>query len=78
MKKLLFLLVVMSLLSCKDSRQSERPDDANKTEMLDESSGEDITPQLVPDDSLEDTRYDVDTIRSAEGADRQSDRDSVD
>ncbi len=80
MKKILMVLSAAGMLSCGDSRQSERQDDTDDENgnLMEQSSGEDITPQLVPDDSLERTRHDVDTIHSAKGADRQSKRDSVD
>lgn len=76
MKKVWLIAIAALALSCGDSKStsSEAADD----EMMEESSGEDINPQLVPDDSLEDSRYDVDTISSAQEAQQQRERDSVD
>ena len=76
MKRIWLIVIAAFALSCGDSRStsSEAADD----EVMEESTEEDRNPQLVPDDSLGDTRHDIDTISSARGAQRQSERDSVD
>lgn len=70
MKKLLMVLFAAGMLSCGDSRQSGDENRAGEQERIDEGSGEEISPQLVPDDSLEDSRYDVDTLNTGEETER--------
>lgn len=77
MRKLLILLLTVVAVACGDSRQSARDDDSDTEERLEEGMGEEISPQLVPDDSLSESRFDVDTISSAEEARQQMARDSI-
>ena len=71
------ILLIATAFSCGDSRQSAQDDpNENTEERLEEGSGKEISPQLVPDDSLGETRHDVDTISSAGEANQQQ-QDSI-
>ena len=77
MKKISMIAIAIVALSCGDSKSSSSEATSTDDEMMEKSSGEDISPQLVPDDSLEKSRFDVDTISSSKEAQQQSERDSV-
>jgi hypothetical protein len=76
MKKIIFLLLIASAVSCNSrSNSSENSKSTlNTEENVDENSGENISPQL--EDSTD--RFKVDSISSANDADRQKKKDLED
>ena len=73
MKKIIILLVTSIAFACggKDNEGTQSSDAANSVDNVEENSGDNISPQL--EDSA--NRLEVDTVKSATGAQKQKNGD---